>query len=274
MVMSINTNLPSLGALRPQDQAQSTRTLESLSSGKSVNSAKDDAAASAIIAQFSAQIAGNNQAARNLNDGVSLVQVADGALDTLQDNTQRLRELSIAAANGTLNASDRAALQEEANQLQQSSADIVGNTQFNGNPVFQSTTQSLQAGPNANQQLDITGVALSGAGGEGGLYSASGAIDLSTADGARNAISQLDADNGRLATVAANYGAIQNRIEAAMNGQSSSAITQSAARSRMGDTDYAKASSDLIRQQMIGQSTQAMQAQANAAPQQVLSLLR
>lgn len=276
MVISVSSNIPSLNAQRSLTTAQTDRdsTLQQLSSGKRVNSTKDDAAASAIIERFAAQIAGNAQAVRNLNDGVSLVQVAEGASTQLQDNTQRIRELAVASANGTLSASDRAAIQAEADQLNQSNADILQNTEFNGNKVFQTSSQTLQAGPNAGDTLSINGVSLNGVGGQGGLYGATGAIDLSSAASATAALDQLDTDLQRISTVRSTYGAAQSRIEASVANLTSSSINQAAAKSRMGDTDYAKSLSDFSAQQVRGQAAIAVQAQANAIPSQVISLLR
>ncbi|KAF0812835.1 Flagellin [Andreprevotia sp. IGB-42] len=244
------------------------RTLNQLSSGKRVNSAADDAAGSAIIEQFAAQIAGNGQAVRNLSDGVSLVQVADGALSQVTDNSQRQRELAVAAGNSTLTNEDRAALQAESDSLSQSSQDILKTAQFNGQPLFQGSTFSFQAGANANDTIAVQ------AGGLDKLAGASGTLNLSSTTSASSALTSLDTDLTAIGRTRGDLGAVSKRLEAASNNLLTTNENLSAAKSRIGDTDYASASSTLIQSQIRNQADLATRAQANASASQVLSLLR
>ncbi|MBE9610088.1 flagellin N-terminal helical domain-containing protein [Chitinilyticum piscinae] len=273
MISSIGSNTLSLATQRFGDTAgiAQNKTLSALASGKRVNSAADDPAASAIIEQFAAQIAGNNQAVRNLNDGISLSQTAEGALSGISDNTQRLRELSVAAGNSTLSASDRQALQAEADQLSQANDDIVRNSQFNGQPLLQGNSFTLQSGPNTGDRLTINTDNLSGS---QGLASTRGRVDLSSPAAASASIDELDGDLQRLSEQRSNLGAVQSRIEAGIGNLQTTAINQAASKSRIGDTDYAAATSRLAQEQIRQQAANAIQVQANAQPAQVLSLLR
>ncbi|WP_043648737.1 flagellin [Chitinilyticum litopenaei] len=270
----IGSNALTLPGTRSLDSARAAqeKTLQSLASGKRINSAADDAAGSAIVERFAAQIAGNTQAARNLNDGISLAQTADGALATLSDNSQRLRELTVAAGNSTLSATDRAALQAEADALSQSNQDIVRNAQFNGQPLLQGGSVTLQAGPNAGDQLTFSGGSL--AAGNTALGSVQGRIDLSSPSAASQSLDQLDSDLSRLAEQRSQLGAVQSRLEAGIGNLQQTAISESAAKSRIGDTDYAAATSRSVLERVRGEAALAMRAQANASAPQVLSLLR
>ncbi|SMC24308.1 flagellin [Andreprevotia lacus DSM 23236] len=269
MISSIGNNANTLSSV-PANRNTDTlnRTLNQLSSGKRVNSAADDAAGSAIIQQFAAQIAGNGQAVRNLSDGISLTQVADGALSQLSDNAIDQRTLAVAAGNSTLSPEDRAALQAQSDALSQSSQDILKNTQFNGQQLLQGNGFTLQAGANANETIAIPGTSLNS------LSSPSGTLDLSSPTSAGNAISALDNDVTSINSSRATLGAISNRLSASANNLLTSNENLSAAKSRIGDTDYASASSTLIQSQIRNQADLAVRAQANASAGQVLSLLR
>lgn len=276
MLQSINTNLGSLNAQNQLGAAQASqhKSLESLSSGKRINSAATDPAGSAIVQIFAAQIAGSNQAASNLNDGVSLTEVADGNLAQLQSNTDRLRELAVAAGNGTLSGSDREALQAEANQLTQSNADIVQQSSFNGVSLLQGgATLNFQSGPNAGNQIGVTTGNLSATPGNGGLFSLAGGVDLSSAATATQSIDNLDADIGTLSSTRANFGAASSQFSEAISNLQTTSVNLSAAQSRINDTDYAAESSNLASANIRAQAALAVQAQANAQPQTVLSLL-
>lgn len=276
MALSINSNQPSLFSQNKLNDIQQSqaKTLQSLSTGKRINSAATDPAGSAIVEQFAAQIAGNNRASANLNDGISLAQVADGALEQLQSNSQRLRELAVQAGNGTLSADDRSALQAEANQLTQSNASIVSDTSFNGTPLLQGgATQIFQSGPNANDQIAVTSTNLASAPSSGGLYSLAGSIDLTSQAGATQSLQNLDTDLATLSQSRSDFGAVSNRFSAAIDNLQQTSENLSAARSRIGDTDYASATADLASQNIRSQANLAIQAQANAQPRQALSLL-
>ncbi|WP_410498886.1 flagellin [Chitinibacter sp. S2-10] len=271
-MMVTNTNLSSLAAQRYTDNAQAAqnKSMTALSSGKRINSAADDAAGLAIAEQFAAQIIGNSQGVRNLNDAVSLSQTADGALEGISDNTQRIRELAVAAGNSTLSASDRQAMQAEVDQLNQSSNDIIRNTQFNGQSVLQGGSFAFQAGANAGEQINLSTGNLGG----NTLASASGQIDLSSPTAASNSLLALDQDIQSLNNERSNLGAFQSRVESGISNLRSSVENQSAARSRIADTDYAAQSARLAQNRILTEAGLAMQTQANASSKQVLSLLR
>ncbi|QKJ66975.1 flagellin FliC [Deefgea piscis] len=271
--MMINSNVMALG-MQSRDavsQSASSKAMQSLSSGSRINSAKDDAAGSALIEQFAAQIAGSNQAVRNLNDGISLAQTAEGALSSISDNTDRLRELTVAAGNGTLSASDRQAMQAEADALSQSNADMVKNAQFNGQALLQGGSFNFQAGPNANDLLSLNNPTLNGA---NGLASAAGSLDLSSASAANSSLSLLDRDIELISGQRAQLGAFQNRIDSGIQNLQTSALNLSAAKSRVADTDYAATTAQWTRDKVRNNANLAMQVQARANAGQVLSLLR
>ena len=279
MSLSINASQTSLFAqnsLSSTRQAQA-KTLQSLSSGQRVNSATDDPAVAAIIQQFAAQIAGSDQAARNLNDGVSLTQVADGAIEQLSSNSNRLRELAVAAGNSTLSSQDRSALQAEADQLSQANNDIVQQTNFNGVSLLKGgNSLTFQSGANAegSNQTSLATPNLSAAPANGGLFSLAGGVDLSSPTAATQSLSNLDADINTLSANRAQFGAASNAFAAEIDNLQTRSINLSAARSRSGDTDYAAATAQLAQQQIKSQANIAVQAQANASASQVLTLLR
>lgn len=274
MAMSINTT-PLTGQSRLAEQQSLTRTQKSLSSGQQINSAADNPAEAAIVQQFAAQIAGSNQAVRNLNDGVSLTQVADGSLAQLQDNTTRLRELAVAAGNGSLSAADRNALQQEADQLQQANRAVVEQSNFNGTALLQGgASLSLQAGANAGDTIRLDAGNLAAQSGSGGLASVAGGIDLRSVAGATQALADLDQDGQTLSDNRARFGAAANGLTAAIGNLQTRSDNLSAARSRVNDTDYAAATAQQAQDLIRNQANLAMQAQANASAGQVLGLLR
>jgi flagellin len=267
MSIGISTNLPAINTQNSFNGTALSNTLSELSSAK--RSTQTDPASTVLIEQFAAQIAGSNQARSNLNDGISLTQVADGALESLQENTQRIRELSIQAGNDTLNQQDRSALQAEANQLALSNSDIVKNSNFNGQSLLQGQGNlNFQAGANAGEQLSIRKPDLSQ------LNSSAGQINLSSAAAAGQALSRLDSDLSAVSSARSDFGAVSNRLTASVNNLQNRAENLSAAKSRIADTDYASSTANLAQQQIRTQANNAVQAQANAAPQQVLSLLK
>ncbi|GAB3267772.1 flagellin [Chitinimonas naiadis] len=272
MINSVSTNQASLVGQRNLNDIQESqrRTLNQLSSGKRINSAADDAAASAIVEQFAAQIVGSGQAVRNLSDGISVAQTADGVLSSVEDNTQRIRELTVQAGNSTLSVQDRAAIQDEVSALSQTNADSLRNANYNGQPLFQGGSQTFQAGPNANDQISISIGALAG----GSVGSATGVIDLSTPASATAALDQLDKDLNTLGSSRSSLGALNSRFEASINNLQTRSENLSAARSRIEDTDYAQAASQRAQEQIRNDAALAVQTQANASPRQVLSLLR
>ncbi|WP_256644830.1 flagellin [Thermomonas paludicola] len=293
MANSVNTNIMSLNAQRnlyTSSMSQAT-TIQRLSSGLRVNSAKDDAAGLAIAERMNAQIRGNNVAIRNANDGISLAQTAEGALGKIGDSLQRMRELAVQSANATNSSDDRTNLQSEFKQLQDEITRVVGGTTFNGTSLFTgSTSFSFQvgAGTTSNDVVSVARNQLSGgtAGTSGGITSSAAAdvavatvttasaITGSDATKSTNAIKDIDVALDKLNAERATYGAAQNRFESVIGNLQITVENTSAARSRIMDTDFAAETAALTRSQILTQAGTAMLAQANQAPQSVLSLLR
>ncbi|NUS38725.1 MAG: flagellin [Lysobacter sp.] len=385
----INTNVMSLNSQRNLDtnSASLATTIQRLSSGLRINSAKDDAAGLAISERFSTQIRGMNQAARNANDGISLAQTAEGALGTIGNNLQRIRELAVQSRNATNSANDRAALQKEVAQLKSEIDRVASQTTFNGTKLLDGsfTAQAFQVGANQGQTITIssiananisalgtwtsvtgkasttgtaaavgalaagdltingvdvgavtagtdattqgaavaaainaktaqTGVTASNAAGvltltadKGVAVTIGGAsanqaqtqtrtgltfgsatmtdtagtaqvgfanLDISTANGADNAILAMDGALDAVNSARADLGAVQNRFTSVIATLNTTAENLTASRSRIRDTDFAKETAELTRTQILTQAGTAMLAQANQSPQSVLSLLR
>ena len=277
MSQVINTNVMSLNAQRnlSTNSASLATTIQRLSSGLRINSAKDDAAGLAIAQRMTTQVRGMEQAARNANDGISLAQTAEGALTEVSNNLQRIRELAVQAANGTNSKEDKEALQKEVDQLKNEILRVVDNTKFNGTNLLNgSGTISLQVGANAtdNDKIDLSltdlKTALSGITASGfsvsGMTAGSGASQLDDLDDALQVVNEARAD----------LGAIQNRFSSAIANLQVSAENVAASRSRIQDADYAKETAELTRSQILTQAGTAMLAQAKSVPQNVLSLLQ
>jgi flagellin len=267
MGMTINTNVNSLNAQRHLGQSQGTlaNSMQRLSSGLRVNSAKDDAAGLAIADRMNAQIKGINVAVRNANDGISLAQTAEGALATATDVLQRMRELAIQAQNGSNGTSDRANLDTEYQQLSGEITRIAGQTKFNGNAIIGAGAgaQVFQVGANNGDTLTITTSAITTVTG-----------DLTTAANASTAVAALDTKLDAITTNRATYGAVISRFEFAVSNLQITGENQSAARGRIMDADFATETANLSRSQILQQAGTAMVSQANQLPQQVLQLLR
>jgi flagellin len=277
MAISINTNNAAAFTQNTLNTVQRGRdkALADLASGTRLHSAADNPAASSIVQLLAAQIGGGNQAARGLNDALSLTQVAGGALQQLQDNTTSLRDLAVQAGDGALSASDLGALQTQADQLVASNRDIVQNTNFNGIPLLQGgSSLSFQSGPDSSQQLSLPGSDLAAQPGNGGLQSLAGGVDLSSQTAANQTLDNLDQDLATLANHSAAFGAAGNAIASQVGNLQTTTLNESTAQSRINDTDFATASSDLARQQILGQAGLAVQAQANVSPQLALGLLQ
>jgi flagellin len=384
----INTNVMSLNSQRnlATNSASLATTIQRLSSGLRINSAKDDAAGLAISERFSTQIRGMNQAARNANDGISLAQTAEGALGEIGNNLQRIRELAVQSRNATNSSDDRAALQKEVAQLKAEIDRVADQTSFNGTKLLDGsfTAQAFQVGANQGQtitvdnitdaniaslgswtepatttytqttasatatdatlgmSIDINGVTISTADGAadataaaaafktafdtakadplntalanvtmaadgkitstdatltlanltnvagvtagatngtatqvaGAAHTGCAALDISTVGGADNAILAMDAALNSVNSARADLGAVQNRFTSVIANLNTTAENLTASRSRIRDTDFAKETAELTRTQILTQAGTAMLAQANQAPQGVLSLLR
>ena len=274
MALVINSNIMSLNAQRNVSETnnQLATSLQRLSTGLRINSAKDDASGLYTVERQTADIRGLNQAARNAADGISLAQTAESALGQISDNLQRIRELAVQAANGTLE--DRTGLTTEINLLSEENGRIIADVSFNGVQLLDgSATAALefQVGQDATDQisiadtvLDITAITAD----------ATGTIDVSTADLAQAALTTLDTDIDLVSGSRATFGATQNRFEAVISNVQSYSENISAARSRIQDADFAAETANLTKTQIMQQAGIAMLSQANAAPQNVLSLLR
>ena len=284
MALIVNTNIASLNAQRnlATNSTSLATTLQRLSSGLRVNSAKDDAAGLAVAESFTSQIRGNAQAIRNAGDGISLGQTAESALGSIGNNTQRIRELAVQAANGTISDSNRSQLQKEVDQLTQEISRIVSTANFNStNLLSGASTLTFQVGADgaANNQVSVTttNLALSGSAGLFAFNStltATGTVNLLTSGAASAAIATLDSDISRVSSTRATFGAVQNRFEAVISNLESYVENLSAGRSRILDADFASETANLSRSQILQQAGTAILSQANSLPQTALSLLR
>ncbi|MDO9316139.1 MAG: flagellin [Burkholderiaceae bacterium] len=267
MSQTINTNVSSLNAQRNLSMSQSSlsTSMQRLSSGLRVNNAKDDAAGLAIADRMNAQIRGINVAIRNANDGISLAQTAEGALSTVTDVLQRMRELAVQAQNGSNGTSDRANLDTEYQQLSAEVTRIATQTKFNGSAIVGASagTQVFQVGANNGDTLSITTSTVSTVAG-----------DVTTSANASTALSAIDAKLDTITTSRATYGAAINRFQFAIASLQITGENQSAARGRIMDADFAEETANLSRAQILQQAGTAMVAQANQLPQQVLQLLK
>ena len=282
MAQIINTNLMSLNAQRNLSTTQSAlaTSVQRLSTGLRVNSAKDDAAGLAIAERMNTQVRGMNVAIRNANDAISLSQTAEGALSKINDMGQRMRELAVQSANATNSESDRANLDAEFQAL---SAEIKRNlegTSFNGTKLFAAlATLTFQVGANntATDQIAVITAELTKdakltavLGGTGGATPA----DIKDAAKSREALGKLDDMLALVNSKRAEFGATQNRFEAVIQTLQVSAENQTAARSRIMDADFASETAALTRAQVLQQAGTSMLSQANSLPNNVLSLLR
>lgn len=288
-MLGINTNAPSLGAQNNLNRSAGSleTSIARLSSGLRVNSAKDDAAGLAIAERMNAQIRGFDVAARNANDGISLLQVADGALGKIGDNLQRMRELGVQAKNGTLNSTDRANLNREFVELANEVGRVATGTTFNGNNIFEAAnkTVNLQIG-SGNVATDTLSVNLTSTGAAAGndlqttlggatqaaIVTAFGGVD--TVANATAAITKIDTSINDITNLRATTGAGLSRLDQVVSSLETTSSNLSSARGRIMDADFAKETANLTRAQILQQAGTAMLAQANQLPNNVLSLLR
>lgn len=272
----INTNISALKATNAASQAERLQgtAMERLSTGKRINGAKDDAAGLAIATSMTSQIRGMNQGIRNANDGISLAQTAEGSLEEVSNMLQRVRELATQSASGTYqDATDRAYMQKEVDELTAQIDQVVTNTKFNGVNLFDASTATvtIQAGANASDTIDLAMADLTTLAASGG---AAGSYDVSTATAANALLTSVETELDSISSARATLGAGQNRLESAVNTLSSNAINLSDARSQIEDTDYSAETTALAKAQILSQASSAMLAQANQSQQNVLSLLR
>ncbi|MBA3863736.1 MAG: flagellin FliC [Erythrobacter sp.] len=273
----INTNISALRATNAGVQANNMlgSAMERLSTGSRINSASDDAAGLAIAASMTSQIRGMAQGVRNANDGISLAQTAEGALNEVTNMLQRVRELAVQAGSDTFRDTDRDSIQIEVDELTAQIGQVVANTEFNGVALFDGTTTSVTilAGANDVDTVDLALADLTALTSGGG---AAGSFNVSGADGtaARAALTNVDADIAAISTSRATLGAGQNRLESAVNNLTNVSTNLTDARSRIMDADFSAETTALAKAQILGQASTAMLAQANQSQQNVLSLLR
>ncbi|MFG0675462.1 flagellin [Delftia sp. WSY_7] len=300
MASTINTNLISLNAQRNLNTSQSSlsTTMQRLSSGLRVNSAKDDAAGLAIAERMNAQVRGMNVAMRNANDGISMAQTAEGALSKIGENLQRMRELAVQAANDTNGSNDRSSLDKEYQQLAQEIARVVSSTQFNGRQLLNTSAVAVfQVGANVgtDNQIQLDAVNLATATANGGLGVTQATVGagantrvVDTLDGAlgslqgtatdaaaaRSSMDAIDKALDEVNNTRATFGAAQNRFEAVIANLQVASENTAASRSRIMDADFAAETANLSRTQILQQAGTAMVAQANQLPQSVLKLIQ
>jgi flagellin len=278
MGMTINTNLASLNAQRnaaTNDSSLAT-SLQRLSSGLRVNSAKDDAAGLAIASRMDSQARGMNVAVRNANDGISLVQTAESGMAVIGDMFQRMRELAVQASNGTNTTNDLSALQNEYDALNTEVLRTMNAVQFNGTNLLTTTSAfTFQIGANTGQTASIGTADINITAGVSGISgTAASALDTTSAAANSAKISALDTAIQAINTSRSKVGAIQNRFSYTISYLQAASENQQAARGRIMDADFAVETANLSRAQILQQAGAAMVAQANQLPQGVLALLR
>ncbi len=283
MAMTINTNVASLNAQRntANNSLSLSTTMQRLSSGLRINSAKDDAAGLAIADRMNTQVRGMNVAVRNAGDAISMAQVAEGGLSAMNEMLQRMRELAVQASNAPNTTGDVAKLNKEYTELGKELSRMLSATQFNGESILNGTNNYVfQVGANADaaNQITIASGDMSLASADAFLAVASGgsASALNTAAAASNtaALAALDEAISAVNDRRASLGALQSRFENTISYLRTASENQSAARGRIMDADFAAETSNLSRTQILQQAGTAMIAQANQLPQNVLKLLQ
>jgi flagellin len=296
--MRINHNIAALNTYRQLTigQGAAAKNMEKLSSGLRINRAGDDAAGLAISEKMRGQIRGLEMASKNAQDGISLIQTAEGALNETHAILQRMRELAVQAANDTNTDADRQELQKEVDQLAEEITRIANTTEFNTKKLLDGSADSssgvnnaadlvFHIGANASQNLTLSISAMDAyslgvddgtgsAATNGGDATVNGGIDISTQSAADVAITQIDNAIQTVSSERAKLGAYQNRLEHTINNLGTSAENLTAAESRIRDVDMAKEMMEFTKNNILSQAAQAMLAQANQLPQAVLQLLR
>ncbi len=274
--MRINNNISAMNTYSRLTSAQGAqaKSLEKLSSGLRINRAGDDAAGLAISEKMRGQIGGLNQAVRNAQDGISLIQTAEGGLNETHSILNRMRELAVQSANDTNTADDRAEIQKEITALTTEVTRISTDTQFNGMNLLGGTGGEagdgnfvLQIGANAGQSITV------GINAMGASDLSVDALDLTTQTGANSAITVIDAAIKDVSAELSSLGAVQNRLDHTINNLTTTSENLSAAESRIRDVDMAKEMMEFTKNNILNQASTAMLAQANQMPQGVLQLL-
>ena len=264
MALIVNTNLASLNAQRnlTKSQGDLNQALQRISSGLRINSAKDDASGLYTSQKMTADIRGANQGARNALDGISLAQIAEGALAEISNNLQRIREIAVQSASGTVE--DRTGLMEEVKQLEATNTDIIANTKFNGQALLAAgLTTAIQTGADSSDSVSITTT----------TYTATTAT-VSSAATAQSALGTVETAIENISKLRATFGAVQNRFESVISNLQSFSENTSAARSRIMDADFAVETAKLTRAQILQQAGTSILSQANSLPQSALTLLQ
>jgi flagellin len=271
----INTNVASIKAANSASSASKMlgTAMERLSSGKRINSAKDDAAGLAIATSMTSQVRGMNQAVRNANDGIALAQTAEGGLNEVTNMLQRVRELAVQSKSGTYTADDRTNLQAEVTQLTSQIDDILTNSKFNNVTLFSKTsgtdvTVTVQSGAKSSDTVALT------VKGVDGTKLTTTALDVTDATKAGTTITNVDDALKSVNATRASLGAGQSRLESVVNTLTNNITNVADAKSRIEDTDYSVETAALAKAQILSQASTAMLSQANQSQQNVLSLLR
>lgn len=276
----IGTNIAALRASNANTSASMSlqTSMERLSTGKRINSAADDAAGLAISNSMTSQINGMNQGIRNANDGISMAQTAEGALDEVGNMLQRMRELTVQASNGTYSSGDLTNMQSEMTALKTQITSVLKNTQFNGQNLFDGTAGSagdgsvtIQAGANASDTvtLDLSSDLTT----DTDITTAT-AVDVTSLAGDGSELGQFDTAIQKVASTRAGLGAAQNALQSAVNNLTSDSTNLTDARSRIEDADFSAETTNLAKAQILTQASTAMLAQANQSQQSVLKLLQ
>ncbi|MCW3038674.1 MAG: flagellin FliC [Solirubrobacterales bacterium] len=268
MSLRINNNTEALNAHRQlmQTSGRVSKAMEKLSSGYRINHASDDAAGLGISEKMRGQIRGLGQAQRNIQDGVSLVQTAEGSLDEVHSMLQRVRELAVQFKSGSMSAANQAAIQTEVNQLASEIERIGASAQFNGVSVLSgASTITFQVGANDGEEISIATISLG---------AAVGSAPFSLAVGGTTDLTEIDTAIDAVSAARSSFGAVQNRLEHTLAVSAAAQENLVAAESRIRDVDMAEEMTQLTKEQILTQAGTAMLAQANQAPNSVLSLLK
>ncbi len=277
----IGTNVSALRATSASTMASGalSTAMERLSTGKRINSAKDDAAGLAIASSMTAQIKGMNQGVRNANDGISMAQTAEGALDEVTNMMQRMRELKVQSSNGTYSTTDVSNIKLEQDALAKQIDNVMTNTNFNGKALFTGTAGTsgvvtIQAGANAADAITVNFGNLQDNAAVAKIGMSAGTANGTAGSNAAATLADYDAAIATVATSRAALGASQNQLSSAVNNLTSNATNLSSARSTIEDADFSQESTALAKAQILSQASTAMLSQANQSQQGVMSLLR
>lgn len=263
----IKLNSDTSTSLLQQVQERQQSLAEKLASGKQINSAADGAAAQQIIDRLTSQVEGNRQAVNNVYDGISLAQVAEGGLEGINNDVNRIRELSVQAGSGILSAADKQAIQSEITQLQENITQTIDQTNFAGKPLLSSDSEiNFQVGAQAGQQISVNTRDIAS--------ELNGALNIDvTSQSSEDVLAAADAAVEVVGSARGDLGAVQNQLASTARNLTQSDVNTAAARSRIQETDYAQAVSQQAANDVLGQASLTVQAQANQQQGQVLSLL-